>query len=129
MHLETQASELNDILTFVKKYRKGNVFKDFTDIQIAASIVECLKQNGVIILYDNINEIIGILLADISDEYRLIHVRQLLFKPNTERKLTEILRIYLEKYDGYDIEAIRRGHYVRYKNTDRLIKKLKTLIK
>src|SRR5256885_1069863 len=114
--------KIKDLVEFVVKNRRGEAFKDWSEDELAINFRDGIDKNCLTFSLDEKEEIDGVLLAEIFPEYKVLHIENFL---TTRRGLmNKFLSKYFEWYPGWELQANRHGHLIRYKDTPRLIQKI-----
>lgn len=111
-----------DIVKFVLKHRAGKVFQDCTEEDIGRMVQHGVEEQTLYYATDD-SGVVGIVYGVPFHNQKMIFVWNLL---TTEGW---VMPMFLKKfgamYNGYTLEADRRGRRVRY-NTPKLLKRFTT---
>lgn len=110
----------SDILAFIRQYRRKDVFKSFSEEDIAYCIYTAIQNNAFAVVTEN-GRITAIAAAYPKHEEKRLHVMAIL--TTRANDLLYLINEFLRRYKGYNITAIRKGRFVRY-NTKRLLRHL-----
>ena len=113
-----------DILDFVLNNRRRKAFKDFSPFDIMSTVSDAASVNGLGMLEGEDGKLsaiaVGFPYETTKDRFLHIHT-VLTTKPGD---LKHLLRLLMQRFPGFILTARRRGKFVRYTNTPRLIEKL-----
>jgi len=115
---------LNDVYKFILKNRRGGAFPGFSKIEIRHALAIALETQSIIVDTDETGkEIFGVALGTPAPEYKLMHVNQIL----TIRKhggMARLMQHFVKLFPGWEMQAERHGNLVRYKDFNKLVKKV-----
>lgn len=107
---------------FILENRKGKVFRDWTQDQIAMCLNEAIEAKALALSFSVEDGIDGICTGKPDHERRILRVTHLLV--GGREALRHILAFYRQRFSGWTITAKRRGREVIYSDTAKLVRRL-----
>lgn len=116
---------LGDLVEFVLRNRKGKAFANYSELDIASSILDCSRNEVMHYLVNSSNCVCGIVIATKDIDNKVMFVREILTTEGWAFK--EFVKLLLKQYSNFKLQAQRyKGagkltpRFVNY-NTNRLI--------
>lgn len=114
-----------DILDFILANRRGKAFKGFSTMDIMSTIMDAAQLDGLGMIERENGKLsaiaIGFPYVKCSGE-KFLHIHSILTTQKGD--LQNLLLLFLKRFPGFTITARRKGKFVKYNNTPRLINKL-----
>ena len=117
---------IKDLVEFVIKNRYGKAFKDWSSDSIAIAFRDAIKNNCLVYSLNSNGEINGVLLAERFDDYKVLHINNIL---TTEKGIVKkFLSKFFEWYGkDWDLQGYRHENLKRWANTNQFIHKIQQL--
>jgi hypothetical protein len=116
---------IQDAVDFVLTYRCNKVFRGMSPERIAAAVTAAIEAGSFGYTRDERGSLTGICVAVASPSEKRLHVKHVLtIVPGAIRQLLEVFH---RNFDGWTITAHRRGRFITYTNTPRLVQKLEAI--
>lgn len=109
-----------DIVKFVMKNRTNKVCKDWSSYQLVYSIDAALTNKTLSYTLDNYGNLDGVVWGTPNWEKKQLYIDCIL--TTTEKGLKDLMKHFLNVYEGWTLVAHRRNRYVTY-NTNQLRRK------
>ena len=121
---------LSRIVNFIITHpRRNRVCVNWTIANIADKLNESLAAGGLCVITTPQGVIEGICAAIPNHNCKTLHVSIILTHDNSTNVARQMLNVFYQHFNGYTIEAYRRGKKIRYTNTTRLMSLLTKVTK
>lgn len=110
------------IADWILENRTGKVFKGWTKDQLVVAIANAVNDATFVVDTSELGEIQGVVIAERNDDYKLLHIQNILCKKPGVLKRFALK--FKQLYPSWDIQAYRKNENIVRYDTRKLIQKL-----
>lgn len=118
----SQQATLGDIVRYVLKERKGNAFKDYSEENIASTILRGVKEETTLYSTRNNGSVCGVIVCFKEEKTKTMFVNDIL--TSEPWVIPNFVMHFVKHFPSYTLSAMRKGKLINYKNTHKLCDKL-----
>jgi hypothetical protein len=102
---------IGELVSFIKKNRRGNAFKDYSDDRIVQQILHGIKHATMCYSVDKNNNLTGVACGRKDDVKKVFFVDDVL--TTTHSAVKDLLAMFLKFYPDYTLTGIRHAKQFR----------------